>query len=35
MTSLGMDACAISWDNDIYSLSKTLLAKYEPTKIVF
>jgi hypothetical protein len=35
MTSLGMHAYAISWDNDIYSLSKTLLDKYEPTKSVF
>jgi hypothetical protein len=35
MTSLGMNACVISEDNDIYSLSKTLLAKYEQTKSVF
>jgi hypothetical protein len=32
---LGMNACVIYGDNDIYSLSKTLLAKYEPTKSVF
>jgi hypothetical protein len=35
MTSLGMDACVIFGDNNIYFLSKTLLAKYEPTKSVF
>ena len=32
MTSLGMNACVISGDNDIYYLSKTLRTKYEPTK---
>ena len=35
MTSLGMNACVISRDNDIFSLSKTLEARYETTKSVF
>ena len=35
MTSLGTNACVIYRDNDIFSLSKTILAKYEPTKNLF
>jgi len=35
MTSLGVNPCVIYGNKDIYSLSETLLAKYEPTKSVF